>query len=163
MHFFQNGVPYGKMDQPVNSSIVLFVMLGPTLLASGIFLFFRQRARIARSVKAEGVVIELIPRRASREFILVKTEGGVKLEKKYLYRPLVRFRTQDGRTIKFSPSIATRPAPYQVGDRVSILYEPDRPNQAQINRFVYLWFFPMMFIAFGVFTLGMGLLFYIIQ
>jgi hypothetical protein len=151
------------MNPPINSSIVLFVMLGPTLLASGIFLFFRQRARIARSISAEGIVIELIPRRASREFILEKTEGGVKLEKKYLYRPLVRFRTQDGRTIKFSPSIATRPAPYQVGDRVSILYEPDRPNQAQINRFVYLWFFPMMFIAFGVFTLGMGLLFYIIQ
>ncbi len=108
-------------------------------------------------------MIELIPRRARREFIRVKTEQGVKFEKKYLYRPLVRFRTQDGRTIKFSPSIAMRPAPYQVGDRISILYEPDHPKQAQINRFVYLWFYSIMLIAFGFFTMGMGLLFYIVQ
>ena len=151
------------MNQPINSSIVLFMMLGPTLLVSGIFLFFRQRARIARSVSAEGIVIELIPRRASGEFIYEKTEQGVKLEKKYLYRPRVRFRTQDGRTIKFTPSIAMRPSPYQVGDRISILYEPDRPHQAQVNRFVYLWFYSIMFIIFGFFTMGMGLLFYIIQ
>jgi hypothetical protein len=150
------------MDQPINSGVILFTMLGPTLLASAIFLFFRQRSRIARSVKAEGVVIELIPRRARVEFISVKTEQGMKLEKKYLYRPLVRFRTQDGRTIKFSPSIAMRPAPYQVGDHISVLYEPDRPKQAQINRFVYLWFFPIMFIIFGFFTMGMGLLFYLL-
>jgi hypothetical protein len=151
------------MDQPINSSVILFTMLGPTLLGSGIYLFFRQRARIARSVEAEGVVIELLQRRAHREFIRVKTEHGVKLEKKYLYRPLVRFRTQDGRTIKFTPSIAMRPAPYQVGDRISVLYEPDRPKQAQINRFVYLWFYPIMFITFGFFTMGMGLLFYLLQ
>jgi hypothetical protein len=151
------------MSQPINSSIILFMALGPTLLASGIFLFFRQRARIARSISAEGVVIELVQRRARGEFISVKTEHGVKLEKKYLYRPLVRFRTQDGRTIKFTPSIAMRPAPYQVGDRISVLYEPDRPNQAQINRFVYLWFYVIMFISFGCFTMGMGLLLYVIQ
>jgi hypothetical protein len=151
------------MSQPINSSTILFIMLGPTLLASGIFLFFRQRARIARSISAEGVVIELLQKRARGKFIRVKTEGGVKLEQKYLYRPLVRFRTQDGQTIKFSPSIAMRPAPYQVGDRIKVIYEPDRPKQAQINRFVYLWFFPIMFITFGFFTLGMGLLFYIIQ
>jgi hypothetical protein len=87
----------------------------------------------------------------------------MKLEKKYLYRPLVSFRTQDGRTIKFTPSIAMRPAPYQVGDRISVLYEPDRPKQAQINRFVYLWFYSIMFIAFGFLTMGMGLLIYVIQ
>jgi hypothetical protein len=152
-----------KMNPPINSSIVLFMMLGPTLLASGIFLFFRQRARIARSISAEGIVIELIPRRASREFILVKTEGGVKLGKKYLYRPLIRFRTQNGRTIKFSPSISMRPSPYQVGDRISVLYEPDHPKQAQINRFIYLWFYSIMFITFGFFTMGMGLLFHLLQ
>lgn len=151
------------MDQPVNSSIVLFFLLGPTLLASGIFLFFSQRSRIARSIATEGVVVELLQKRARGEFIRIKTEDGVKLEQKYLYRPLVRFRTRDGRTIRFTPSITMRPAPYQVGDRISILYEPDQPKRAQINRFVYLWFYSIMFITFGFFTMGMGLLFYLLQ
>ena len=108
-------------------------------------------------------MIELIPRRARGEFIRVKTEDGVKLEQKYLYRPVVRFRTRDGHTIKFSPSISMRPSPYQVGDRISILYEPDHPKQAQINRFIYLWFYSIMFISFGFLTMGMGLLFYMLQ
>jgi hypothetical protein len=150
------------MDQPINSSII-FIALGPLLLASGIFLFFRQRARIARSISTEGVVIELLQKRVRGEFIRVKTEDGVKLEQKYLYRPLIRFRTRDGRTIRFTPSIAMRPTPYQIGDRISVLYEPDRPSQAQINRFIYLWFYSIMFIAFGFFTLGMGSLFYLLQ
>ncbi len=107
--------------------------------------------------------MELIQRRARGKFIRVKTEQGIKLEQKYLYRPLIRFRTKDGRTIRFTPSIAMRPAPYQVGDRVSILYEPEHPKQAQINRFLYLWFYTLMLIFFGFFTMGMGLLFYLLQ
>jgi hypothetical protein len=150
------------MDQPVNSSIILLAV-GPTLLAGGIFLFFRQRARIARSIAAEGVVIELIPRRVRGEFIRVKTADGIKLEQKYLYRPLIRFRTRDGRMIRFTSNIAMRPAPYQVGDRVSILYEADRPKQAQINRFINLWFNTIMLISFGLLTMGMGLLFRLLQ
>ena len=146
----------------MNSSI-LFMALGPTLLAGGIFMFFRQRARIARSIETKGVVIELIQRRARGKFIRVKTEHGIKLEQKYLYRPLVRFRTSDGRTIRFTPSIAMRPSPYQVGDRLSVLYDSDQPRHAQINRFVYLWFYTIMTICFGFFSLGMGLLFYILQ
>jgi hypothetical protein len=150
------------MDQPVNSSVILLI-LGPTLLAGGVLLFFRQRARIARSIATEGVVIELIPRRVRGEFIRVKTADGIRLEQKYLYRPLVRFRTRDGRTIRFTSNIAMRPAPYQVGDRVSILYEADRPKQAQINRFINLWFNTIMLISFGFLTMGMGLLFRLLQ
>jgi hypothetical protein len=150
------------MDQPVNSSLILLI-LGPTLLAGGIFLFFSQRARIARSIAAEGEVIELIPRRVRGEFIRIKTADGIKLEQKYLYRPVVRFRTQDGRTVRFVSNIAMRPAPYQVGDRVSILYEADHPKQAQINRFINLWFNTIMLISFGLLTMGMGLLFRLLQ
>lgn len=150
------------MDQPISSSII-FMALGPILLAGGIVLFFRQRARIARSIAAEGVVIELIPRRVRGEFIRVKTADGIKLEQKYLYRPVVRFRTRDGRTIRFVSNIAMRPAPYQVGDRVSVLYEADHPKQAQINRFLNLWFNTIMLISFGFLTMGMGLLFHLLQ
>lgn len=137
---------------------VLFMVIGVILLGWGILLFFRQRARIAQSVVAEGVVIELLRQRAQGEYLRVKTAQGVKIEKKYLFRPVVRFQTQSGRTIQFSPSIAIRPTPYQVGERVRVLYLSDNPQQAQINGFVYLWFYVIIVIFFGFFMLGMGIM-----
>ncbi len=86
----------------------------------------------------------------------IKTGQGVKIEPKYSYRPVVSFRTQTGKTIKFSPSISMHPAPYQVGEQVPVLYLPDQPQQAQINQFAYLWFYVLMLIFFGFFALGMG-------
>lgn len=142
---------------------VLFVVIGVVLLGCGIFLFLRQRARTAQSILAEGVVIELLRQRAEGEYLRVKTAQGVKTEKKYLLRPVVRFQTQSGHTIQFSPSIAIRPAPYQVGERVSVLYLTNNPQQAQINRFVYLWFYVIILIFFGFFMLGMGMMILIIQ
>ena len=142
----------------------LFLTIGVVLLGFGSFLFIKQRLRIAHALPAEGVVIELLQRRAqNREYLAVKTADGVKLKKKYLHRPVVRFKTQSGQTIKFSPSLALRPPPYQVGDPVKVLYHPDQPQQAQINRFVYLWFNVIMLLFFGFFMLGMGLLIAIIQ
>src|SRR5690606_26808107 len=102
------------MIDPVYLS-VLFMAVGVILLGCGVLMFFRQRARIAHAIQAEGVVVELIRQRAQGDYLLVKTEQGTKIEKKYLHRPFVRFKTQSGRTIKFSPSIAMRPAPYEVG------------------------------------------------
>ncbi len=150
------------MTQAISPSVLLMV-IGLILLGCGVLLFFRQRARIAHAIQTEGVVVELIRRRAQGEYLLVKTEQGTKIEKKYLHRPVVRFKTQSGRTVKFSPSIAMRPAPYEVGERVTVLYPADNPQQTQINRFAYLWFYVIMLVLFGFLTLGMGVVIWILQ
>jgi hypothetical protein len=138
--------------------MVLLIITGIILLGSGVWLFFRQRTRIARAITAEGVVIEQLRQRASGEYLYKRTAEGIKIEKKYLYRPVIRFKTEDGRTIKFSPPMATRPARCQVGDKVAVLYDPDKPQQAQINAFTYLWFYVLMLLFFGLFFLAIGLL-----
>jgi len=136
----------------------LFIISGVALVGSGVFMFFRQRAKIRRSLPAVGVVIELMRHRAEGEYAREKTAAGVKIKSKYLYRPVVRFKTETGRTIRFVASVASRPMPYQVGEQVAVIYNPDNPQEAQINRFLYLWFYVVMLIFFGVFTLAMGLL-----
>jgi hypothetical protein len=142
---------------------IFYMLIGVALLVWGISLYLRQRARIKSSLSAEGVVIELVQRVVGNEYTQVKTPEGVKFEKKYQYRPVIRFRTQAGRTVKFCPSLSMRPAPYQVGDRVNVLYLPEDPKRAQINRFMYLWFYVIMVISFGFLAFGMGLLFWMIQ
>jgi hypothetical protein len=135
---------------------VLFIFIGIALFGGGVFTFFRQRARVAQSLLAEGVVIELLQQRVRGEFVISRTEQGLKFEKKYLYRPVIRFETQTGRKIDFIASVASRPAPYQVGECVDVLYNPDDPQQAQINSFLYLWFYVLLLVFFGLFTAGMG-------
>jgi hypothetical protein len=136
----------------------MFILIGFGLLGLGVYAFFRQRARIARSISTTGVVIEMVRQRATGEYLWSQTESGIKVRKKYLYRPVIRFETQNGATIEFISGIAMRPAPYEVGERVEVIYDPQNPRQAQISRFVNLWFYTLMLLFFGLFTLGMGLL-----
>lgn len=136
----------------------LFILVGLILLGIGVVQFFRQREYIRRAIRVEGEVIGLIPHREHGEFIRVKTPQGVKLEQKYTYRVVVRFKPLNGRAVKFMPGMTMRPAPYQVGDRVPVLYPPQDPRRAQIDRFVFLWFLVIMLNVFGLLSIGMGVL-----
>jgi hypothetical protein len=141
-----------------SSLSVIFIIVGIGLLGAGIYAFFRQRSRMARAITTTGVVIELVKQRVEGEYVGSRSELGVKIEKKYRYRPEIRFETPSGETVEFISGIAMRPAPYELGERVEVIYDPQNPHQAQINRFVNLWFYTLMLLFFGLFTLGMGLL-----
>lgn len=136
----------------------LFAIFGVALIAGGLFAFFRRRAQLSRSIVTTGSVVELLPQRQSGDYVVEKNPAdGVKIKPKYLYRPVISFKTESGRTVKFAASVSSRPKPFQIGDQVEVIYEPDQPKKAQINRFVYLWFNVLMLLFFGFFALGMGL------
>jgi hypothetical protein len=136
----------------------LVAIVGVALIALGIFAFFRRRAQIKHSIVTTGSVVELLPQRQSGEYVIDKNPvDGVKIKPKYLYRPVVSFKTESGRTVKFSASVSSSPKPFQIGDQVEVIYVPDQPKKAQINRFMYLWFNVLMLLFFGFFALGMGL------
>lgn len=142
---------------------IVFVVAGFITLACGIFVGIRQRAVIARSLATEGTVIELQRRRAEGEYVRTRTDAVTRLQPKYLYRPVVEFATPRGRRVRFVGGVAMRPAPYRIGARVPVLYDPDNPQRAQINRFVYLWFYMLMLMGFGTFFMAMGLLGYVLS
>lgn len=136
----------------------LFAIVGVALIVIGIFAFFRRRAQLSHSIVTIGSVVELLPQRQSGEYVVEKNPAdGVKIKRKYLYRPVISFKTESGRTVKFAASVSSSPKPFQIGDQVEVIYEPDQPQKAQINRFVYLWFNVLMLLFFGFFTLAMGL------
>lgn len=45
------------------------------------------------------------------------------------------FRTSDGREIVFRNPAGYRPGRYVVGQRVTVLYDPSKPSDAQIKSF----------------------------
>ena len=48
-----------------------------------------------------------------------------------LFFPTVRFQTTDGRTVQFQNKIGTN-APPRVGDQVTVIYDPARPEEAKV-------------------------------
>lgn len=48
-----------------------------------------------------------------------------------LFYPSVRFRTADGRTVEFQNDLGTN-APPRVGDEVTVIYDPARPEEARV-------------------------------
>jgi hypothetical protein len=133
-------------------------LVGVALIVAGGLLALRQRRRLRQAEHADGTVVELIRQRAEGEGILSRTEEGKAMRPKYLFRLRVRFRTSGGQIVVFAPSLAMRPEPYQVGQHVAVLYDPDHPEKAQIDRFPYLWFNATVLAFFGVLCLGLGLL-----
>jgi len=126
------------------SGVVLGVFLaaGLAMLAGSGYSLLHTRAAIARAVPAEGAVVDLISRTDS--------DGDT------VYYPRVRFRTRTGDTQEFTGSVGSKPAAFDVGEGVNVLYDPDRPGEARINTFFQLWFLPLLLAGMGIIFAGIG-------
>jgi len=51
------------------------------------------------------------------------------------YAPVVRFLTQEGRSVEFTSKSGTNPPRYSEGDTVEVLYSSSSPEKATINDF----------------------------
>jgi hypothetical protein len=71
------------------------------------------------------------------------------------YTPVVEFKTSEGRTVRFE-GISTNPPPER-GISTRVLYRPEYPEDARIDRFIDRWLFPSVFTPLGLGGIGIGL------
>jgi len=76
-------------------------------------------------------------------------------------RAIVRFKTEWGEAVEFTSSVSTDPPRYQRGERVTVLYDRNAPQKAQIKSFTDNWFLGTIFSGFGLVFGGIGALFLI--
>jgi hypothetical protein len=114
----------------------LFTLVGVGSLV-GAALLYRHEQRVGEGVSATGVVVELIERRDAR--------GHGRS-----YAPVVRFKTSSGEEVEFAASLSTNPASYSVGDKVSVLYDPRRPGNADVDSVASRWFGVVVLIILGI-------------
>jgi uncharacterized protein DUF3592 len=62
-----------------------------------------------------------------------------------VYSPVVEFNA-NGQTYSFEGDNASDPPAYRVGEEVPVLYDPARPETAQINKWTERWLFPIIII-----------------
>ncbi len=121
----------------------VFIFIGVLLMGLGWHLLQQERARVARSVQATGVVESL----ASSTY-----QSPVRVGTTSSMAPTIRYHDAAGRAYVFTASAAaTRPASYSVGEAVQVYYDPARPYDAQLHGFLAQWLGPAI-------VLGMGLL-----
>ena len=111
--------------------------------ALGVWQVARSLARLRRSRPAPGTVVRLEP---------LNTEGGGTLA------PVVRFTDPDGAEREFKSDVASNPPDYQVGDPVTVLVPPGRPEDAVIRSFWSVWGLAVVFFVIGLvpFAIGLG-------
>lgn len=109
----------------------VLIPIGVSLVIGAGWSAWSTQTWIDRSDEAEGKVIEMVR-------IRDRDDGG------YMFAPLVRFQTGDGRSIEFQSSLRSNPPGYRTGQTVSVLYDPDAPESAAIRGLFSLWLVSMV-------------------
>ena len=100
--------------------LVVAIIILSGLALSGIagWLYFQQANLERNGLSTEGIVIGLAESSDS--------EGTT-------YAPIVRFRTQGGRSFEFQSNHSSYPPAYEIGQKVTVLYPPEQPAQAVVK------------------------------
>jgi hypothetical protein len=123
------------------------IPIGLSLLLGAAWSAWSTQTWIDRTDEVQGKVIEMVR-------IRDRDDGG------YMYAPLVRFETIDGRTVEFQSSLRSNPPGYRTGQTVSVLYDPDDPQSAAIRGLVSLWLTSIVlgFIGSAFLAVGTGMI-----
>jgi len=122
---------------------VVFLVIGGLMLFIALLLWNNTRRFVANAASAQGKVIELIEVRD-------EDDGSI------TYKPVVAYEAANGRSLRFTASFSSKPAPYRVGERVEVLYAPRDPSDARIRGFSSLWLGPTILGGLGVVFAGIG-------
>lgn len=69
------------------------------------------------------------------------------------FYPVFTFKDSSGQDQEVYSSSGQYPPAYKVGDKVTVLYQPDDPRHAKIDAFLDLWMWPVLLGIFGLFEL----------
>lgn len=110
---------------------ILFLVIGVCALVGGIVWGVNTKKFVDGASRASGTVIELQRRQSS-------SDDGPS------YYPVVRFTDASGKDVTFTSSTGSNPPSNREGDKVAVLYDPNNPDEAELDSFFALWFGPLM-------------------
>jgi Protein of unknown function (DUF3592) len=117
--------------------LLAFLVGGVVFCAAAWIWFRKQKQFIARAQTAQGSVVRLANRNAS--------DGG-----STSYAPVVQFKAASGQAVEFTDEVASRPASYDVGETVSVLYAPGNPQDARVAGFTSSYLGPTIVMVMGL-------------
>jgi len=74
------------------------------------------------------------------------------------YCPLIEFTTKAGETVIFDTRMCSSKRPYEPGQSITVIYDPQDPQKAQVDSFLGKYIFPAIAVVMGVVFIFLGLL-----
>lgn len=101
--------------------------------------------KLGREESVPGIVVEVV----ERKHVDAETDNV-----SYYYYPVVDFKPKDGKRRTIQLNEGSNPPSQEVGDEVTILYEPEHPSDARIKSFgssALMWILPSItgIVGFG--------------
>lgn len=144
----------GDDEQDVHPAIAwippIMLVAGLLMCALTVPLVYRQHAFNTAALRVEGEVIGLHAR---------ETSGRNPGERRRVYCPRIGFVTADGRNVAFIANTCSRPASYDIGERVDVRYLRESPESAELIGLFATWGGAIICGLLGVVFSGVGLLF----
>ncbi|WP_337270297.1 DUF3592 domain-containing protein [Oryzifoliimicrobium ureilyticus] len=119
-----------------------FAAVGFLLLIGSAVLFYRDQQFVARALRAEGRVSDLIIDRSSNS-------SG--------YRAIITFTDVNGKSHELIDSITSTPPRFSEGDTVTVLYDPQEPLNGVTDDLFGRWFGVGIILFLGVIFTIVGL------
>jgi hypothetical protein len=104
--------------------------------------------KLGREESVPGVVVDVVKQR----YVDAETDNV-----SYYYFPVVEFKARDGKRRTVQLNEGSNPQSHEVGNEVTVLYEPENPNDARIKSFgssALMWILPSITGLLGAAFLG---------
>jgi hypothetical protein len=136
------GAAVEKQQKANRLAVPLLLVAGIGFVVLGGYLQRTTSTFLAKAVHAQGAVVDLAVSHSG------SGDG-------HTYAAIVEFQV-DGSTYRFTDSVGSNPPMYRRGDLVSVLYDPDRPRHARIDRGVWNRLLPTLVGGFGALLCSFG-------
>lgn len=124
----------------------LALLLGLAMLAGAGYAASRTAAFLRIAASADGTVVAL------DESVSTDSDG----RRSRTYRPVVEFAPASGAVRTFTSRTGSSPPAYDVGERVTVLYDPQDPDDARLKGTFSLWGLAIILGGIGVGFAGIG-------
>lgn len=122
---------------------IVFSLLSGLFVLIGGFLYIRTKNFLGTAQEVKGTVIQMVYSEDS--------EGGGG------YAPQYQFKTLDGQDVVVQDSLSSNPPGFKVGQEIKVVYDPENPRKARINKWMNLYFLPVLFGGLGLIFGGVGI------
>lgn len=114
---------------------IILPAVGLLLIIIAAVLFVRTIIFLLSSRKAKGTIVRMMQ---------YSDATGSR------YDPVFQFTTADGRTMEVEDSLGSNPPQFRVGQSINVLYDPNNPGRARINKWMNLYFAPFLLSSIGL-------------
>ncbi len=122
------------------------VLMAAGFIGGGIYMAQDMEGLLAVAERTEGHVVRV------ESVYNASAEGS-----SYTYYPVIEYADFTGRVSTFRSKVGSNPPTKKIGDSVTVMYDPDRPGQAQVDRGILNWLIPGGLLLAGLWLLWVSL------